>query len=242
MGLGTFISAITSMASAIVSTVSSIGRAVSSFATTVAPVIGKVVDTLKPFAQVLGQFASSFLQALGVIPPHQKVEDLGERALQGAEQGITLDRFENFDEYMEALRDFDLDEDVSDKRSQAEKLVAGLAVGTVAVEKKYDLTQGSLNGMWLLPLTNPTYFTPERMQALVASGRLGGDVFAYLENRLSAGQARDFEKKLEPTSTGQTPDDGELGSLYGALDSAQEKWADIAKQLDDRDKAERRDA
>ncbi len=220
--------------SAISSAVSSIGSALSSFASTVGPVIANVIEALKPIAEAIGKFANAFLQGMGILKPEEKVEDLGERALQAAAKGITLDKYENFDDYMEALRNIELDPEISAKRSTAEKLVAGMGVGTVGVEDKYNVERGSLNGMWLLPMTNPNYFTPERMQSLIATGRFGGDVFAYLENRLSGGEARNIEKKLEINANGQPMSEDELGTLYGALDSAQEKWAEIAKQVESR--------
>lgn len=221
-------------ASAISSAVSSIGSALSSFAATVGPVIANVIEALKPVAEAIGKFANAFLQGMGILKPDEKVEDLGERALQAAAQGITLDEFENFDDYMDALRTIELDPEVSSKRSTAEKLVAGLGVGTIGVEDKYNAERGSLNGMWLLPMSNPDYFTPERMQSLISTGRFGGDVFAYLENRLSGGEARNIEKKLELNADGQRMNEDELGTLYSALDSAQGKWAEITKQIENR--------
>lgn len=238
MVFGAIISGLSSLASgicgAISSAVGSIGSALSSFASTVGPVIANVIEALKPVAEAIGKFANAFLQGLGILKPEEKVEDLGERALQAAAKGITLDKYENFDDYMDALRNLELDPEVSAKRSTAEKLVAGIGVGTVGVEDKCNVARGSLNGMWLLPMTNPDYFTPERMQSLITTGRFGGDVFAYLENRLSGGEARDIEKKLEVNTNGQPMSEDELGALYGALDSAQEKWAELAKQVETR--------
>lgn len=234
-GIGSLISSVASgIGSAIASAVGSIGSALSSFASTVSPVIGKAIEALQPVAEAIGKFANAFLQGLGILKPDERVEDLGERALQATEKGITLDGFDNFDDYLDALRNFDLDPDVSAKRSTTEKLMAGLGVSTVGVEDKYNVERGSLSGMWLLPMSNPDYFTPERMQSLVAAGRLGDDIFAYLENRLSGGEARSFEKKLAVDTSGQPLSNGELSTLYGALDSAQETWAEIAKQVENR--------
>ncbi|MDD2608716.1 MAG: hypothetical protein PHX60_03345 [Giesbergeria sp.] len=235
MGLFSFVaSCCSAIGSAISSAVSSIGSALSSFATTIGPVLGSIIDALKPVAEALGRFANAFLQGLGIIQPHENVEDMGERALQAAGKGITMEKFENFDGYMDALRKFELDPEVSSKRSSAEKLVAGLGVGTIGVEDKFNAERGSLNGIWALPMTNPSYFTPERMQGLVSAGRLGGDVFAYLEKRLGGAESNSFRKDLEMTPEGQPMNKQQLGTLYDALDDAREQWASIAKQMQEK--------
>lgn len=236
MGLFSFICSVgssiaSSVGSAFSSVVSGIGSALSSFANSIAPVIGSVIEALKPVAKALGEFANSFLQALGILRPDEKVEELGERALQAAQEGITMDKYENFEAYMNELRNFKLDPDISAKRGMAEKLVAGLGVGTVGVEEKFNAERGSLNGLWLLPMANPTYFTPERMQTLVATGRLGGDVFAYLERQLDGADASRFRKSLEITPEGGIMPQPEQAKLYDALNAARDNWAEIAKQV-----------
>ena len=220
-----------SVASGICSAVSNIGGALSSFVGSVAPVLSGLISALQPVAEAIGKFANSFLQGLGILQPGEKVQELGERALQAAQSGIVIDKFDNFGGYMDALRKFEIDPDLSAKRSPAEKLVAGLGVGTVAVEDKYNAERGSLNGMWLLPIANPGYFTPERMQSLVSTGRLGSDVYAYLEQRLLGHESRSFEHKLENSPEGGRLSAADLNQLYGALDSARTQWADLAKQM-----------
>ncbi len=224
---GVICSFVSSVGSAISSAVSSIGGALSSFASTIAPVLGNIIDAIKPIAEAIVRFANNFLQALGILKQDEQVEDLGERALQAAQADITLDKFEDFDEYMDALRNFELDPEVAAKRSTAEKLVAGLGIGTIGVEDKFNAERGSLNGLWLLAMANPDYFTPERMTSLVSTGRLGGDIYAYLEQRLSGGESSRFAKTL-----GAGMNETDLGTLYGALDSAREHWAEIAKQVE----------
>ena len=233
MGLFSMISSVvSSFGSAISNAVNSIGSALSSFATGIGVVLGNVVSALAPVAQAIGKFANAFLQGLGILKPDEKIDDFGDRALQAAEQGITMDKFENFDDYMNALRDFTPDPEVSAKRSYAEKLVAGMGVGTIGVEDKYNAERGSLNGMWLLPIANPDYFTPDRLQSLVSTGRLGGDVWAYLEKRLSGADASRFEERLEVNPEGKPMNEQEREIYHGALDSTRENWANLSKQVE----------
>lgn len=221
-----------SVGSAISSAVSSIGSALSSFASGVGTVIGSVIEALTPVAKAIGSFANAFLQGLGILKPDEKVEDMGDRALQAAEEGITMDTFDGFEEYMNALRDFEPDPEKSKSYSPGAKLVAGLGVGTKGVEEKFNAEPGSLDAMWLLPMSNPEYFTPERMQGLVSSGRLCGDTFAYLEKRLTGGESRTFEKALEIDESGNAIDTDERGELYQALEDAQKNWGNIMDKID----------
>ncbi len=224
-------SAFSSACSAIGSAVSSIGSALTSFASSIAPVLGSIIETFAPVAEAVGKFANAFLQGLGILKPDEKIEDFGERAMQAAAQGITIDKFENFEDYMEALRDFDLDEAIAEKRTPAEKIVAGLGIGTIAVEDKFNAERGSLNGMWLLPIANPEFFTPARMEGFVATGRLGSDVYRYLEGKLSGAESRTFEKTLA-TTTEDMPREESI--VYAALDSARAEWSHLQQQINNK--------
>lgn len=232
MILEAILSLASSFGSAIASSVSSIGSALSSFVSSIAPALASIIDALKPVAEAIGKFANAFLQGSGILKPDEKVDDMGERALQAAAKGITMDKFDNFEGYMDALRKFEVDPEIAAKRSPTEKLVAGLGVGTIGVEDKFSADRGSLNGLWLLPIANPDYFTPDRMQSLVSTGRLGGDIYAYLEKRLSGGESRGFEKSLEIDPNGHPLSETDLGKLYSALDTARDGLADIARQVE----------
>ncbi|UBH26244.1 hypothetical protein [Aeromonas enteropelogenes] len=223
MGL---LSSICGVVSACVSVVSSLGSALSSFANGVSAVIGAISSALPKLGEALGQFANALLKGLGILKPDENIEEQGERALQAAEQGITADKFDDFDDYVAALRSFELDPDKASKRSPAEKLSAGIGVGTVALEKKFELEPGSLNGIWLLPLANPDYFTAARVGELVSKGKFSGDIYAYLERRLSVGDGHRFETALANASSV-----GDKQTLFQALDRACDGWADIQAQL-----------
>jgi hypothetical protein len=229
MVIGAFCGA---FSSAISGAVGSIGSALATFASGVGTVIGNLVTAIPPIAETLGKFASAFLQGLGILKPDEKLGKLGECALQAAENGITLDQFDNFADYMDALRNFDLDPDKAEKRSYAEKLVAGLGVGTVAMERKFSAAPGSLDSLWLLPIVNPGYFTPERMLSIVGTGRLTGDIWAYLDKRLSAGDSGRLEESLAAGVGQDAPNAGGKEQLFEALDQARDKWEALGRQIE----------
>lgn len=226
--------------SAVCDTVSTIGKSVAEFAHAIKPVLGPILTTIAtvvphPIVKFVATFANTVLQALSIFHPSENVEDMGDRALQAAEEGITMDKFDKFDDYMAALRNFDLNPESSQKYSPAEKLVAGLGIATAGVEDKFNAEPGSLNNLWLLPIANSEYFTPERIKGLLENGKLIGDVGAYLEKRMSGEEASEFRKNLEVTPEGKPMNDTELGKLYDALSSARTEWAELSKQIKNSD-------
>jgi len=229
--LGTLASAGASISSA----VGSIGTALSSFAATIAPTLGPLLATLKIYVERLVMFANVFLQLLDILKPGESIEDFGNRALQAAEKGIKIDDYENFDAYMAAQRNFQPDPEISAKYDTVAKLIAGLGICTIGVENKFNAKRGSLNTLWLLPLVNPGYFTPERMQGWLAAGKLGVDILAYLDKRLSDGEARSFENSLESGADGRRMSGDDLDQLYAALDDAREQWSYISQKMKDKD-------
>ena len=225
-------SAISNIGSAIGNAVSSIGSALSSFSTGIAPVIGGVLEKLAPAAKAVCIIANALLQSFGILKPNEKIDEMGDRALQAAENGLTIDDFEDFDSYMEALRNFEPDPVKSENYSLAEKIVSGLGVGTVGMEEKFDSEPGSLDSVWLLPLANPEYFNTDKLQNILSSGCFNGDAFAYLEKRLTGGESRSFEKAMEVGADGKVMNADERSELYQALENAQDNWSTMMDKLD----------
>lgn len=123
------------MSTAISSACSTIGSALSSFANGLGPVLSTIATHLPKLGEALGQFANNFLQAVGILKPDEDVKQLGERALQAAQEGITPEKFDDFDDYVEALRNFEIDPDKAKTRNDVERLVVGLGVGSFGLEK-----------------------------------------------------------------------------------------------------------
>ena len=235
MVLSLIVGAIASVGAAIAGAVTTVGTAASSFAASIAPKLGTLLSTAKTYAEPVLKFANTLMQAVDILKPGETIESFGERALQAAAEGNTMDG-KSFDEYMSMLRGYEIDPEKSEKRSLAEKMVAGMAVGTVGLEHKFNADKGSLNNIWLLPLSNNSYFTPERIKDWLAAGNFGGDALAYLNNLMSGGAARSFEKSFEVEANGKAMNDVEKEKLYAALDDAREHWAEISQKIEAADK------
>ncbi|MCC4264746.1 hypothetical protein LL240_09790 [Oceanimonas baumannii] len=223
---------ITGAVSAITTAVAAIGPAVSSFVASVGPTLSTIALQMKPYAEALAKFANNFLQVMDILKPGEQVTDLGERALQGLKQDVKMENYDSASDYLAALRKIEVDPNVSKNRNFAEKLVSGLAVSTVALEDKLNAPEGQFNGIWLLPLANPAYFTPERMKSLATTGTLGSNILDYLNKDLTGGESRSFEKSLEKNEQGEPITTEQRSELYDALEAAQDKWTEISKQAE----------
>jgi len=211
-----------SIGSAISSVVSGIGSALSSFASAISTGLGVIFKSGLNIAERIVAIASTILHGFKIFKEDESVEEIGERALQAAEKGITIDRFPNFQEYMAALRNFEIDPEKAAKRSLAEKQLAGIGVGTVGLEKQLHYSEGQLSTLWFLAAANPEFFNAERLQSLITTGRFSSDIFYYLEKRLSGPAAERLEGDLIQTfgaREGLAPN-----AVYQALDDAVTQW------------------
>ena len=164
--MGWFSSMCSSIGSAISSVCSSVGSAVRGFCNIVSNAvssIGNVASTISVISKVLAvipgmQTASAFLLTISkvaaaiavmckVFSPDDNIEDIGERALQAEENGITLEKCENdFNKYMEKLRNMELDP--NKKHDIDECRLAGALVA----EKGISLQNVGLSTKYLTPL------------------------------------------------------------------------------------------
>ncbi|MGE6316362.1 hypothetical protein ACQKC1_11370 [Shewanella baltica] len=223
------------ISTAISSACSTIGSALSSFASGLGPVLSTIATHLPKLGEALGQFANNFLQAVGILKPDEDVKQLGERALQAAQEGITPEKFDDFDDYVEALRNFEIDPDKAKTRNDVERLVVGLGVGSFGLEKKFEAAPGSLSAIWLLPVANPEFFTVNRMDSLLQQGKLSGDIFGYLERKLSAGDAYRMADGMAETLASTNGIESKQ-ELFTALEQAKDNWHSIKDSADSIDK------
>lgn len=160
---------------------------------------------------------------------------MGERALQAAQDGITPEMYDDFDDYVQALRNFEIDPDKAKNRNDVERLVVGLGVGSFGLEQKFEAAPGSLSAIWLLPVANPEFFTVNRMDSLLQQGKLSGDIFSYLERKLSAGDSYRMADGMAETLASTSGIDSKQ-ELFTALEQAKDNWHSINDSVDNIDK------
>lgn len=84
-------------------------------------VIATVIEVLGPVIQKIGQ-------ALGLVEEDESCEDLGARALNAEEAGVTPEKFGSFEEYLNEVKKFppETDRSMEDRLSMGTKLILGI--------------------------------------------------------------------------------------------------------------------
>lgn len=71
--------------------------------------------------EIISKAIQAIGKALGLIKDNDKIEDLGDRALQAEEEGLTIDKFSTFEEYKQALDNFEVDPEKTKANSLEDK-------------------------------------------------------------------------------------------------------------------------
>lgn len=190
----------------ILGTIAAISAAAVSVAKSLA-VVGLAVEGLK----LLGNAIMGIAKALGLIKPQSNVEDLGDKALQAEADGITIDEYDSYAEYVKAVEDYDADPEKS-------KLIPE----DIKVQKGIELTTGVLIEKFPeLPVAdfieyvgkNPGYFTEGRMREIGNLIKNDGKCIANILNYMNGSEKDDLvidrtiqslmniEKKVNPDFT-----------------------------------------
>ena len=175
-----------SAAVSVVSTaVSSIGPAVSGFCASVLPRIVPVLSTGMQVLSAVGQIARGVLSAVGVFRPEEKIDEMGERALQGADQGVKPENYDSTGQYIQALRELKIDPEKSAQWDDIQKTVAGLAIGSKGLEEKLNMPEGAAGNLWVLATANPGYFHADRLGSLLNHTHDIASVVRYFDGQLN---------------------------------------------------------
>jgi hypothetical protein len=168
--------------SSVSSVVSSIGGAIGAAVSRISPMLGMGIEVVRAVSNV----AQFILAAFGYIKPDDKMDDIGDRVLQAGEAGIKPDNFEKFEEYVEAIRNFELDPEKSKKLAEQDKLSASLGFATIALEDRYkDTSTGSIAELWNLVAKNPSFFNPDLIKHILPITQNFQNISDYFEGRLA---------------------------------------------------------
>lgn len=127
-------------------------------------------------------------KALGLIKEEEKPEDLGDKALQAEEQGITPDKFKTYEEYANRIQNFELDSEKSKKYTPEEKMKKTTEVFTKYINEKHPDMLGTiidLNKLATVEQNKPGYLESDQRavfigEALKNDPQLAGDISRYL--------------------------------------------------------------
>lgn len=158
--------AVVSAVSTAVKTVTKLGTAVLAVAkplvavlSVVAPHIGKPLEGAIAIAEKIIKVAATIA---GLISEDDDVEDIGERALEAAEQNILLEDYDNPKDYFDRIKQLELDPQ-SAKYTPEQKQIAGMSVLNAALKLELNITP-ELVGLFVL---YNGFFTEERVAAYI---------------------------------------------------------------------------
>ena len=192
--------------SALSSACSSIGSALSSACSSVLSGIsnivsnaGTIMTALAIAIPVTGALAKAIAaidiisKILGMLEPNETTEDIGDRAIQAQEAGISPEDYATYKEYMVAIKSFELDPKKSAEYSETEKMLAGVGVQYWGFEEKFGVGTGEL---LTKTVESPDYFTGDRLASFLDKVESISDVVQYFDGKLSSNERNAVEAKL----------------------------------------------
>ena len=193
-------SALSSVGSAISSAMSTVSSAISSIGSFAMDIVPKIAGALGTVGMVIQAVAA----IVGLFKPEENIEEMGDRALQASESGIRPENFDEYDDYLDAIRNFDLDPDKSESYSPEAKKIAGMGIACKGIEEKFLLQDGAMGAMSVLIAANSIYFNSERIADWLQSGVDIANVVDYFDNKLSAGESADILDEMIVTEQQKT--------------------------------------
>lgn len=208
------VSAVCSAASSVLSSVASVASGVLSLAK-VLPVFPPQVEAFLLVVKVI----DSVCKALGIIEADEDTEELGDRALQADEAGIKPENFATYQEYVTAIRNFELNPEKSEKYKPEEKIAAGLGVEYWALEEKFGKGSGDLlTHMVRDGIDGGNYFSKERVDSFIDKVESLADVAKYFSKALGPDDHNRVEEKLFQADKALNPDKSNA-DIYRDLDA-----------------------
>lgn len=225
-------SAISSGFSAVCSAVSSIGGAAIGFARECLPKVGSILATVGGSLGMVANVVVALCQIFSTLRQDEKAEDLGDRALQAAENGIRPENFDHYQDYLERIRSFEINPEKSAQYSPDTKAAAGMQVAISSLEDRFKTPVGALYGLPILIAMNKDFFNPDRLSALLKTTHDINAVVDYLDGRLGRSERATVETTLLKAEQSLMPEKtladvkGDLREVAAKLEAQMNKAAE----------------
>lgn len=178
------------IASTIATTIASTLSSIATFISLYAPTILRTLETVNQVMSIISVNTQ-------ILQPKESLEDIGNRALQAAEsQNIQPEQFNDYDDYLNEIRQFQLDPNKTIVYSSIDKQIAGLGIVCQSIEHKLNLPTNSMGILATMIALNPQYFTAERINHLLHTGLDLNQIIKYFNNDLGASDCLKTEQAL----------------------------------------------
>lgn len=166
-------------------------------------VVGLAVQGLK----VIGNAVASIAKALGIIKPERDIEEIGDRALQAEEKGMTPDKYSSYEAWVKDIEkdDWGYDPEKNKDIDSEKKVLKGVEVSTAVTMERFPGLP--IQEFFSLAGKNPEFFTVERMDELGklastdvdAFGKVVGYVTGDSKDHTTVNTATDILMDIEKT-------------------------------------------
>ena len=208
---------ISSLGSTIMSGVSS---AISAIGSAISTTVSRALEVIVSAAETVLPIIAKIAEALGIISPQEDPVEIGDRALQAADMGIKPEDYASHMEYMDALRNFDLDPEKSKKYTPEEKAAAAALTLGQGISEKTKISLETLMPLMAMSAVNSHFFNDTRLRKIIEGGApLVSTVMRYFEGRLNPQESRDVESTLLNEERKTDPQRSEA-DFYQDLDAA----------------------
>ena len=179
-------------------------------------IIGAVTTFIPKLLEIVGKnivpiinIIIGIVKGLEIVEPEENATDLGDKALQAEEAGITPENYDSYEEYLKAVEKFETNPERSAEIKEDAKLQKCVEVMTATLIERYG---DAVTALFTLIAKNPDYFE-QRMPFFTEMQKSDSTTFADI-TRYMSGKETDInkadstlekifevEKKVEPDTT-----------------------------------------
>ena len=141
-------------------------------------VAGLAIQGLKVIANAL----TSIAKALGIIKPERSVEEVGDRALQAEEKGMSPEQYSSYEAWVKDIEkdDWGYNPEKNKDMDPEKKVLKGVEVSTAVTMERFP--ELPVQDFFSLAGKNPEFFTVERMDELGKLANSDSDAFGNVVN------------------------------------------------------------
>lgn len=191
-----------------------IGTAIKTFADKALPIFEDVVVKRGPVVlDKTIETVEKVGQVCQVMRPEDKLETVGDRALQAGDAKIQPDRFDSYNDYMQEINRFEVNPQKSGQHDDFTKRLAGTFVVLKGVESKFNLADGESVQVVRLISISPEYFDSNKVMFILDKGINSRRMADYFQDKIHPADIdlayNDFsrvEKNFNPNATSQDID------------------------------------
>ena len=178
---------------------------VGGIAATVGSTLLKVVTNPTTW-KVIAEVVSVVGALLKIFPINSGAEKHGEQVLAAGEAGITPDSFNSFEEYSDAIKNFEVNPTLKDKWSKEEKIAASAGVVAKGLTELKGFSMDSVMSLMMLVALKSDFFTPDRVVSLIEKNTDFKMIRDYVDNQLDRFDRQEVETLLLKNEQSLTPD------------------------------------